>query len=131
MFRPGFPRLSHPGLVHALPSIALIAQVYGGLDSLFHPQSRGAADRSTANGASTRDRTIVAVEKMGRRRWKKASGYHRQARVENTFFRYKSIFGGALRARSPGGQVAEVLVACNVLNQMTDLGRPDSYAISR
>ena len=54
MFRPGFPRLSHPGLVHALPAIALIAQVYGGLDSLFHPRSRSAADRSTANGANTR-----------------------------------------------------------------------------
>ena len=57
--------------------------------------------------------------------------YHRQARPENAFFRYKSIFGGALRARSPGGQVAEALVACNVLNQMTELGRPDSYAIGR
>ena len=78
-----------------------------------------------------RDRTIVAVKEMGRRRWKKASGYHRQARVENAFFRYKSIFGGALRARSSGGQAAEALVACNVLNQMTDLGRPNSYAISR
>ena len=28
------------------------------------------------------------------------------ARVENAFFRYKSTFGGALRARSPGGQAA-------------------------
>ena len=68
---------------------------------------------------------------MGRRRWKQAAGYHRQARVENAFFRHESIFGGALRARSPGGQVTEVLVACNVLNQMTDLGRPDSYAVGR
>jgi hypothetical protein len=59
------------------------------------------------------------------------SGYHQQARVENAFFRYKSIFGGALRARGPGGQVAEASVACNVLNQMTDMGRPDSYAIGR
>ena len=81
--------------------------------------------------SSARDRTIEAVKQMGRRRWKQASGYHRQARVENAFFRYKSIFGGALRARSPGGQVAEALVACNVLNQMTDLGTPDSYAIGR
>ncbi len=78
-----------------------------------------------------RDRTIRKVQQIGRRRWKKVSGYHRQARVENAFFRYKSIFGGALRARSPGGQTAEALVACNVLNQMTDLGRPDSYAIGR
>ena len=26
-------------------------------------------------------------------------GYHRQARVENAFFRYKSILGDRLRAR--------------------------------
>ena len=71
------------------------------------------------------------MTQKGRRRWKKEAGYHRQARVENAFFRYKTIFGGALRARSPGGQVAEVRVACKVLNQMTHLGRPDSYAIGR
>ena len=81
--------------------------------------------------SSARDRTIKKVKEIGRRRWKKASAYHQQARVENAFFRYKSIFGGALLARSPVGQVAEALVACNVLNQMTDLGRPDSYAIGR
>ncbi len=77
-----------------------------------------------------RDRTIRIVAEIGRRQWKKASGYHRQARAENAF-RYKTIFGGALRACSPGGQVAEALVACNVLNQMTELGRPDLYAIGR
>ena len=81
--------------------------------------------------SSARDRTIKKVKEIGRRRWKKASAYHQQARVEKAFFRYKSILGGALRARSPAGQVAEALVACNVLNQMTDLGRPDSYAIGR
>ncbi len=81
--------------------------------------------------SSARDRTITTVKKIGRRRWKKVSGYHQQARVENAFFRYKSIIGDAVRARSPGGQAAEALVACNALNQMTDLGRPDSYAIGR
>ena len=81
--------------------------------------------------SSTRDRTIRKVQAIGRRRWKKASGYHRRARVENTFFRYKSIIGDAVRARSPGGQTAEALLACNVLNQMTDLGRPQSYSIGR
>ena len=30
-------------------------------------------------------------EEIGPRQWKKESGYHRQARVENTFYRYKSI----------------------------------------
>ena len=33
--------------------------------------------------SSVRDRAIKKVKKIGRRRWKKESGYHRQARVEN------------------------------------------------
>jgi hypothetical protein len=53
----------------------------------------------------------------------KASGYHRQARVENAFFRYKSIIGDDLRARSPAGQGTEAVLACNLLNQMTQRGR--------
>ena len=68
---------------------------------------------------------------MGRRRWKKASGYQRQARVENAFFRYKTIIGAGLRVRAAGGQRAEARLACNVLNQMTELGRPASYSIGR
>ena len=44
-----------------------------------------------------RDRTIMLVKQLGWRQWKKASGYHRQGRVENTFFRYKSIIGDGLR----------------------------------
>ena len=43
---------------------------------------------------------ISDVEALGRREWQKASGYGRQARVENAFFRYKSIIGDGLRARS-------------------------------
>ena len=74
-------------------------------------------------------RPIMAVKAIGRRRWKKTSGYHRQARVKNAFFRYKSIIGETLRARTPGGQEAEAWLACNVLNRMTKLGRPDSYSL--
>jgi hypothetical protein len=66
---------------------------------------------------------------VGRRQWKKESGYHRQGTVENAFFRYKSIIGDRLRARHSKAQEAEALLACNILNRMTELGRPDSYAI--
>ena len=78
-----------------------------------------------------RDHTILAVKEIGRRRWKQMSGYHGQARVENAFFRYKSIIGAGLRACSPGGRGTEVVLACNILNQMTGLGRPMSYRIGR
>ncbi len=66
---------------------------------------------------------------VGRRQWKKESGYHRQGTVENAFFRYKSIIGDRLRARHSKAQEAEALLACNILNRMTELGRPASYAI--
>jgi hypothetical protein len=71
------------------------------------------------------------VKEVGRRRWKKDAGYHRQAHAENAFFRYKSIIGGRRRAQHPTAQAAEALIACNLLNRMTELGRPDSYAIAR
>ena len=79
--------------------------------------------------ASARDRTITRLKKVGRRRWKKESGYHRQARVENVFFRYKSIIGDRLRARHSRAQEAEAVIACNILNRMTERGRPASFAI--
>ena len=85
--------------------------------------------RGARSGA--RDRTIRRVKALGRRRWKKASGDHQQARVENAFFRYTSIVGDCLRARSSSGQRREAVLACNVLNRMTELGRPVSYRIGR
>ena len=84
--------------------------------------------RGARSGA--RDRTIRRVKALGRRRWKKAAGYHQQARVENAFFRYKSIVGDCLRARSSSGQRREAVLACNVLNRMTELGRPTSRTAS-
>ena len=77
------------------------------------PKETATIDRR-GRGSKARDRTIEAIERMGRRRWKKAAGYHQQARVENTFFRYKLIVGGALRARSSAGQAVEAIVACNI-----------------
>jgi hypothetical protein len=79
--------------------------------------------------SSARDRTIMWVKEIGRRRWKIESGYHHQARVENTFFRYESIIGGRLRARHSGSQKAEAIIACNILNRMIAIGRPESFAI--
>ena len=78
-----------------------------------------------------RDRTVTLVKQLGRRRWKKVSGYHRQGRVENTFFRYTSIIGDGLRARSSAGQGSKVVLGCEIINRMTEFGRPVSYRIGR
>ena len=85
--------------------------------------------RGARSGA--RDRTIRRVKALGRRRWTKASGDHQHARVEHAFFRYTSIVGDGLRARRSSGQRREAVLACHVLNRMTELGRPVSYPIGR
>jgi IS5 family transposase len=94
------------------------------------PPTRTAVVSDRRQRAQARDRTIRRVKKLGRREWKKRSGYHRQGTVENAFFRYKSIIGDRLRARHPRAQRAEALLACNVLNRMFEVGRPRSKAIA-
>ena len=95
------------------------------------PPARTANVSGHGPRSPARDLTITLVNTLGRRQWKKASGYHRQGRVENTFFRYKSIIGDGLRARNPAGQGSEVVLGCEILNRMTALGRPVSYRIGR
>ena len=72
----------------------------------------------------------MRVQEIGCRQWKKVSGYHRQARVENTFFRYKTIIGPGLRARHRESQRAEAIIVCNILNTMIARGKPESFTIA-
>ena len=101
-----------------------------GLEVVVPPSKSATRSRQQRSWSGARDRTIMRVKEIGRRQWKKESGYHRQARVENTFFRYKSIVGGRLRARRSESQNAEAIIACSILNRMIALGRPESFAIA-
>jgi len=94
------------------------------------PIKTATRSRRRSASPSARDRTIISIKEVGRRRWKKESGYHQQARVENTFFRYKTIIGRGLRSRHPRAQKAEAIIACNILNRLIALGRPESVAIT-
>ena len=95
------------------------------------PPARTATVSGHGPRSPARDRTITVVQPLGRRRWKQVSGCHRQSRVEHTFFRDTSIIGAGLRARSPARQGSEVVLGCEILNRMTELGRPVSYRIGR
>ena len=88
------------------------------------PPARTANVSGHGPRSPARDRTITVVKQLGRRRWEKTSGYHRQSRVDNTFFRDKSIIGDGLRARSPAGQGSEVVLGCEILNESDDRPRP-------
>jgi len=105
------------------------ASVTRGSEVIVPPSKSATRSSQRRSRSSARDRTIMRIKKIGHRRWKKESGYHRQARVENTFFRYKAIVSGRIRARHPESQQAEAVIACNILNRMLAIGRPESVAI--
>ena len=87
------------------------------------PPARTANVSGHGPRSPARDRTVTWVKQLGRRRWKQVSGYHRQGRVENTFFRDTSIIGDGLRARSPARQGSEVVLGCAILKS-DDRPRP-------
>ena len=113
----------------AYDSIAFYSAASARGATVVVPPTKAARVSRRRPRSSARDRTLQKVKAIGRRRCKKASGYYRQARVENAFFRYKSIIGDSLHARSSAGQGTEAVLACNILNQMTQRGRTMSYAI--
>jgi hypothetical protein len=92
------------------------------------PPVKGAVVSGPKLPLSARDETVLKVNALGRREWKKKSGYHRQGRVENMFFRYKQILGGKLHARHVKAQEVEAALACRILNRMSELGLPVSVA---
>ena len=64
------------------------------------PPRRSAVSAGPTDGPwAQRDTALERIRQVGRREWQKESGYRQQARVENSFFRYKSVLGGGLKAR--------------------------------
>ena len=96
------------------------------------PPRRSALSAGLTDGPwAQREASLQRIRKVGRREWQKESGYRQQARVENSFFRYKSVFGGDLKARHSKAQRREAALGCHILNRMAELGRPSSYALGR
>lgn len=76
-----------------------------------------------------RDENVRSIRRHGRAKWKRESQYHRRSLAETTMFRLKMVFGERVAARGFDGQAAQMLVRCAVLNRMTHLGMPQSYAV--
>lgn len=77
-----------------------------------------------------RNSNVQGVKKLGQKEWKKEVGYHLRSLVETAFYRLKWIFSDRLRSRREDTQATEAMVRCRALNQMTELGMPDSYKVA-
>jgi len=79
--------------------------------------------------ASQRDKNLTTIAEHGRMSWQRSSGYNRRSLVETAMFRYNTVIGRRLHARTLPNQRTEAKVGCNVLNRMTGLGMPVSARI--
>ncbi len=77
-----------------------------------------------------RDENLRQIRKMGRKKWKRESGYHQRSLAETAIYRFKTIFGSHLQARRMPQQETEAMVKCAALNRVTHLGMPDSYRVA-
>jgi hypothetical protein len=77
-----------------------------------------------------RDQNLRRIRRVGRKRWKQESGYHRRSLAETAMFRFKVIFGNTLSTRTLPRQITEARIKCAALNCMTQLGMPESYQVT-
>ena len=77
-----------------------------------------------------RDENLRYIRKHGRKSWKADSGYHIRSLAETLMFRLKTIFGEKLSARLLETQTTQAMIRCLALNQMTQLGMPESYPVA-
>lgn len=77
-----------------------------------------------------RDEALRYLRRHGRKKWKRESGYHRRSKAENAMYRFKTILGSSLWARTMENQRVEARLKSRVLNRMTALGMPESYAVA-
>jgi hypothetical protein len=101
-----------------------------GVERITVPPQRNARIWQHGNSSKPplpRDQNLRRIRRVGRKRWKQESGYHRRALAETAVFRFKIIFGNTLSARTLSRQITEARIKGAALNRMTQLGMPDSY----
>jgi transposase len=93
---------------------------------IIPPRATAVPNESTT---TQRDRHISEIEEHERMGWQRRSGYNRRSLVETAMYRYKTIVGRRLHARTLPNQRTEAKIGCNVLNRMTTLGMPATVRI--
>ena len=93
---------------------------------IIPPRATAVQNESTT---TQRDRHIAEIEEHGRMGWQRRSGYNRRSLVQIAMYRYKTVVGRRLRARTLPNQRTEAKIGCNVLNRMTTFGMPTTVRI--
>lgn len=96
------------------------------------PPRKGAKIWKHGNSRSEpliRDENLRHIRRCGRAKWKRQSGYHRRSIAETAMSRFKTIFTDKLQSRKQENQFQEMHLKSALLNQMTQMGKPDTYKV--
>ena len=118
------------GMYDKEPVYTSVAHHSPGARIIIPPRKDAVLSPTGTTAPTQRDQHLLAIERAGRSQWKRTSGYYAQSHAENTFSRFKRIFGGTLRAKRDASQEREAALACELLNRMQALGRLQSSAVS-
>ena len=94
---------------------------------IIHPRSNAAV--SDKGKWTHRDKHVQKILDDGVHKWRRESGYYQQSKVENTFYRYKTIIGRKLRARTEESREIETILGCQILNRFLEFGRCQSELV--
>ena len=84
--------------------------------------------KDTCPGAEARNAILAATRRLGRKIWKRWTGYHQRSLVE-TKMRCFKLLGERVMARDFDRQVAELQVRAAILNRFTRLGTPTTVVM--
>jgi hypothetical protein len=101
------------------------------------PQKKPASSPYRQRALDKRDAAIRRIHELqktktngnlseARKLWRQETGYHQRSKVETTMYRYKTIFGHTVRARTFDNQTKEICLNLAAMNKMTNLGIPSS-----
>jgi hypothetical protein len=96
------------------------------------PPRRGAQVRKAKRRyrhIEARNQRVRAIDRQGRKKWKRNSGYHPRSLSETGVWRFKGILGPTLRSRKVPNQQVEARIGCRILNRMIHLGKPETYQV--
>ena len=103
-----------------------VAERHPSATVIIPPRATSVAGETTA---TQRDQHLAMIDEHGRMAWQRRSGYNQRSLVQTAMFRYKTIIGRRLQARTLSNQKTEAKIGCNVLNRMARLGMPASARI--
>jgi hypothetical protein len=118
------------GIFDQAPVYMAVEHHSPGAQVIILPRKDAVLSPTATTAPTQRDQHVLAIESQGRFGWKRTSGYYVQSQAENVFSRFKQLFGGRLRAKRDESQEREASLACQLLNRIREMYRPQSYAVS-